>query len=306
MLSTGKAKKVIKYLIPLFIAVLSFSILAPKVSDSKTVQASLESIDNSQATVLAFAGATTAASLAMSAFPDDFATPLANTLSNMNKYFIFILIVLFVERLILTEGIKVALAYLIPIACGFIILGLAIKKDAVKAFGNKLFVLALAVTLVVPCSTKFTEVVCADYLVYVDETIEETSDGAGKINDILTDSEEGDTTLFEKISNAFKNAVQSISDLLDYFNNLIKKGGNSIAILIVTNFVLPILTLFFFKWLFGELFALNLPAPKINILAPKRDHKELAEANGITIDSDEEDDSSRRILDKFEEKGDEI
>lgn len=49
---------------------------------------------------------TIATSLALSALPDDFATSLAGTVWDLNTYFIFIFAVLFVEKLLVIEGIK--------------------------------------------------------------------------------------------------------------------------------------------------------------------------------------------------------
>jgi len=60
-----------------------------------------------------------------------------------------------------------------------------------------------------------------------------------------------------------------MSDLLAYFENVLKRCVNSIAIMIVTSFVLPLLTLFLFRWLLNELFAWNLPKPQIRIRLPK-------------------------------------
>ena len=84
-----------------------------------------------------------------------------------------------------------------------------------------------------------------------------------KIYEIKAVNEEEDTFL-EKISDVFVNAYQGVKDLFTYFNNLTKRCINSIAIIMVTTFVLPLLTLVFFRWLLKELFSLNL-----NISVPK-------------------------------------
>ena len=75
--------------------------------------------------------------------------------------------------------------------------------------------------------------------------------------------EEG-STVFEKLTDAFKTAVQGISDLLKYFENVLKKCVNSIAIMIVTTFVLPMFVLLLFRWLLKELFSLSLPTSRVN------------------------------------------
>lgn len=82
-------------------------------------------------------------------------------------------------------------------------------------------------------------------------------------------SGEEEETIFDKLSEAFQTAIQGMKDLLTYFENVLKKCVNSIAIMIVTSFVLPLLTLFLFRWLLNELFSLNLPKPHINFKLPK-------------------------------------
>ncbi|MBD5490380.1 MAG: hypothetical protein HDR13_16605, partial [Lachnospiraceae bacterium] len=259
-------EKLAKILLAIFIMVLSIFVLAYKVPERGFVQETLESLEESKTTVMEFSGATIAVSLAITALPDDFGSPLANTLADMNKYFIFIFAVLYVEKLIVVEGIKLSFVYIIPFACGLYILSVLSGKAIFKVFASKLMILGLAVVLVIPLSTHFTEKVCEDYLVYVDETISEANDGAKKVNEVMASGDEG-TTVFEKLTEAFKTAVQGISDLLTYFENVLKRCVNSIAIMIVTTFVMPMIVLLLFRWLLKELFSLSLPA--VNIVLPK-------------------------------------
>lgn len=252
-------EKVVKILALILMAVVSFCILANKVPECKWVDETKASLEESRTTIMEFSGATIATSLAMSALPDDFASPLANTLTDMNKYFVFIFAVLFVEELIVVEGIKIAFSYMIPIACLLYGLSIIFNKELFKRFAVKIAVLGVAVVAVVPLSTHFTEAVCDDYLAYVDETIAEADAGAAKVNDaMMTSSEE--STIFDKLSAAFENAIKDVTMLIEYFNNVIKKCVNSVAIMLVTTFVLPMLVLFFFRWLLNELFSLNLNA----------------------------------------------
>ena len=99
---------------------------------------------------------------------------------------------------------------------------------------------------------------------YVTETYAEGLEIAEKVNEVMATGEE-EADIFDKLSNAFNTAIQGMSDLLDYFENVLKKCVNSIAIMIVTSFVLPLLTLFLFRWLLNELFGWNLPRQPINI-----------------------------------------
>lgn len=276
-LTEAKAKILVKVLLAVFFMMLSIFVLAYEVPQAQYVQSTVESLEASRTKIMEFSGATIATSLAITALPDDFGTPLADTLADMNTYFVFIFAVIFVEKLLVLEGVKFSFAWIIPIALGLYILGTLVTKDSIKLFGKKLLIFGMAVVLVIPVSTHFTEKMCADYLVYVDETIEEANDGAQKVNEIMA-ADEDEATIFDKLSAAFKTAMSGMSDLLEYFENVIKKFVNSIAIMLVTSFVLPLVVLLIFRWLLRELFSLNLSLPQVKIMLPRKNNGEKAEA----------------------------
>lgn len=258
MLSSKHAALAIKILSLLLIAALSFFVITEKLPESAFVKSSIESVENSSSTVMKFSAATLSTSLAISALPDDFATPLAEILADMNVYFVAILVVLFLEKTLIIYGIKAAFALLIPLACAAGILSVAAKKDFLKGFAVRLCILGLSVALVVPCSTHLTNYVTSDLLIYVDETIQETEEGGEKLNEAMTDSTEN-STLFQKLSELFKSAIRDISDLMLHFQNTIRRCMNSIAILILANFIMPLLTFFLLKWILKETFRTALP-----------------------------------------------
>ena len=270
-------EKLARTLFLVLIMVISINVLTVKVPESKPFQQTIESLETSQNTVMKFSGATLATSLALSALPDDFASPLAETIADLNTYFIFMFAVLFVEKLIVLEGTKVSLIWIIPTACALYIVSIWSTKDFFRTFANKLMILGISLVLVIPASTHFTEYLCSDYLSYVDETIAETNNGATKINDVMATSNES-VSFFEQLTNVFKTAIKSVTDLLTYFKNVIRKCFNSVAIMLVTTFALPLLILMFFRWLLNELFSLNISMPNIKIRLP----------HGIKGTSDEE------------------
>lgn len=278
-------KKLAQVLFIIFLMVFSTTVLARKIPDSKFILTTVDSLEKSQKTVMAFSGTTIATSLAISALPDDFASPLASTVSDLNKYFVFMFAVIFIEKLIVVEGIKLSFAYIIPAACILYIISLITAKDIFKNFATKVLILGISLIAAIPFSTHFTETVCEDYLAYVDETIAEADAGAAKINEVMTTSNE-ETTFFEKLSNAFKTAIQSVSDLLEYFRNVVKKCVNSVAIMLVTTFVLPLLMLMLFRWLLKELFAIHIPAPSIKLKLPRKEKKNLTEETDLISTED--------------------
>lgn len=279
-ITEAKAKVLVKVLLAVFFMMLSIFVLAYEIPQSEFVQSTVESLEESRTKIMEFSGATIATSLAITALPDDFATPLADTLADMNTYFVFIFAVIFVEKLIVMEGIKLAFTYVVPTALLIYIFGLLSAIDRIKTFGIKLFVFGMALVLVIPISTHLTEKVCEDYLVYVDETIEEANNGANKVNEIIS-TDEDETTIFDKLSAAFKTAMEGMSDLLEYFENVIKKCVNSIAIMIVTTFVLPLFILIIFKWLLQELFSLNLSVPQIKLTLPEKTKEDKEEVPAL-------------------------
>lgn len=265
-------EKLIKILLIVFLMVFSFTVLTHIIPESKYVQETIAHLEESQNKIMKFSGTTIGTSVALSALPDDFASPLAGSISDMNMYFIFMFAVIFVEKLIVIFGSKISLMYLIPFACVLYIASILTTKEVFKNFATKLLILAISLVVVIPFSTHFTETVCKDYLAYVDETIAETEAGTDKINELMASGDEN-ATFFEKLSNAFKTAIQDVNDLLAYFKNVVRKCVNSIAIMLVTTFVLPMLMMLLFRWLLKELFALHIPTANISIRLPHRKPK---------------------------------
>ena len=283
MLSEKHAALAIKILSLILIAALSFFAAASILPNTSFVQESLESIEESSNTVMKFSAATLSTSLAISALPDDFATPLADSLADMNIYFIAILVVLFLEKILLRYGIKLAFMFLIPAACAVWLTFVATKKNILKGVAVRLCIFGLAVAFVVPCSTHITNIVASDLTAYVNETIEETENGAGKLNEAMEDGGE-DKTIFEKLSDLFHTAVNGVSDLMLHFQNTIRRCMNSIAILILTNCLMPLLTLFILKWILREIFQIAIPMPSMrrhrNITPNDASDSEFASAGG--------------------------
>lgn len=279
MLSAKHAVLAIKVLSLSLVAALSFFAAASALPESAFVRDSLESIEDSSSTVMRFSAASLSASLAISALPDDFATPLADSLADMNFYFVAILVVLFLEKILIRYGIQAAFAILIPLACLVGVLFIVTRRNLLRSLAIRLCVLALAVAFVVPCSTRITGVVASDLTDYVHETIEETEGGAGKLHEAM-ESDGGDKTMFEKLSDLFQTAIRDISDLMLHFQNTIRRCMNSIAILILTNCLMPLLTFFVLKWILRELFQIAIPLPPLGERRERDAESELVSAGG--------------------------
>lgn len=262
MLSKKYAEPVRNILILVLIGVFSFFVVTSWLPDRGFIKDSLESVEESSNTVMKFSAATLSTSLAISALPDDFATPLADSLADMNIYFIAILVMLHFEQLLIRYGVKLAFAIAIPAACGIGILSILLKKDLLKGIAARVAVLGLAVALVVPCSTHITNYVAADLTAYVENTLSDTEDGADKLNEAMEGGAE-EQTIFEKLSDLFQTAINDMSNLMAHFQNTIRKCMNSIAILILTNCLMPLVNFFILKWILKETFHIAIPMPQM-------------------------------------------
>ena len=262
MLSTKHATLVGKILVLIFVAAISFFLVTAKLPETNFVKDSIESVEKSSNTVMKFSAATLSASLAISALPDDFATPLADSLADMNIYFVAILVILFLEKILIQYGVKLAFTIAIPIACALGILAISLKRDFFKGLAVRLSVLGLAVALVVPCSTHITNYVASDLTAYVESTIADTEDGADKLHEAMEGGME-EKDIFEKLSDLFQTAIRDISDLMLHFRNNIRRSMNSIAILILTNCLMPILNFFILRWVLKETFHIVILTPQL-------------------------------------------
>lgn len=262
MLPMKYAKPLRDILILILVGVFSFFVIASWLPNTGFILDSLASVEESSNTVMKFSAATLSTSLAISALPNDFATPLAGSLADMNKYFIAILVVLQLEKLLLLWGVKLAFEGVIPAACVVGIAAVVSQKDGLRSFAARLAVLALAAALVVPCSTWFSGYVAADLTDYVERTIADTEGGADKLNEAMEDKD-GEKTIFEKLSDLFQTAIRDMSNLMTHFQNTIRRCMNAIAIMILTNCVMPLANFFILRWVLAETFHVTLPIPEV-------------------------------------------
>ena len=259
MLSAKQGKLAVRILIPLLIALISVCVLVNAVPKTAVMRESMESLERSTDTVQRFTGTTMGLAVAITFMPSDYANPLADTLADLGQYCVFVLIALFLERLLVVEGVKAALLYVIPTACGLHILSTLLGNERIRGFSYKIAILGLAIALAVPCSTHLSDALGQDYLAYVDQTIAEASAGTEKANEAAEGSE--GETIAERVTNAFSAAVKSADELVQYFKNCVYRCANSVAIMIVTSFVIPLLTFLALEWILNALFQLGLPYP---------------------------------------------
>ena len=97
----------VKIVLLVFFIVFSFFVASTKSVELPVYQNSVQVLDESKDMVMKITGATLGMSVLITFLPDDYATPLADSLADMNKYFILMLGMIFLENLLLTMGVPV-------------------------------------------------------------------------------------------------------------------------------------------------------------------------------------------------------
>lgn len=262
-MSEEKAKAALKITIPILIAVFSAFIAFGLLSSSNYVNYCTEAINKNKDTVLKLSASSTAASAAITALPGDLATPIATELAQLSKGFLIVLCALYLEKFVVAVSGTVVFKWVIPIACGLFSAGILLKRKAFCSFSIKLCIASAALLLIVPASVKISDMVEASYHDSIAQVIESAESSAEQIQesvDVGKAPEEAGNGL-GKIVQSLKNSGDTIangtSQLIEYFEKLLSRFLESLAIMLVISCAIPLLVIVFFVWIVKALFQLD-------------------------------------------------
>ncbi len=247
----------------LIFAALSVFPIADRASAPENYADFSGSIDTKTQTVLKLMATATVTSAGISAIPGDTATPIANKLADFSEYFLLILCVLYAEKYLL--GI-------IPLAVFRIVLPLSFLAFAVGRFwnpqlmdrhGRKLLIISAALLIAIPLSLKTSDLIYDTYRQSIDSTIA----SAEALNDKTEELAEAEKT---GLLDAFLNRIsETAGSLTDKASETLNRFVESLAVIIVTSCVIPILVLLFFLWLIKQLTGVDAMP-----LLPRREKRE--------------------------------
>ena len=239
----GKMKKYIGVAAMILIAVVFFLPIAGKMSSPDTYEKTIESIDDKISTVLVLTASSTLASAGISAIPDDTATPIAEKLSDFSEYFLLILCVLYLEKYLLTIIGAGVCKIVIPLFCVLFCVSFFRNPKEYRLLAAKLLLVGLALIAVIPASVKTSDMIYDVYRQSIDETIESAQELSDQTLS-LTEAK-SDKGLVDKILDSLSETVNS---LLSRASKILNRFVESIAVIIVTSCVIPLLVLLFFLW----------------------------------------------------------
>ncbi|TGY68291.1 hypothetical protein E5332_09765 [Enterorhabdus sp. NM05_H27] len=237
------------------VAFVSLIVFANIASNPETYTGIIGTLDEKKGNVMVLATTTTAASAAISALPNDMGTPIADKLVDFSSYFMVILAVIYLEKFLLTTLGFLGFGILIPVACALFAVAVFLRRGTLtrvnlQRLGTKLAAFGLALALVVPVSVWLTDNVDATF----DESLAASNAAAQEATEQLEENTQEqaqeDQGLLGGIANAVQDGwnglTQGAQQALDSLGEQLNTMIDTLAVMIVTSCLIPLLVLILF------------------------------------------------------------
>lgn len=233
-------KKTSLILLLVLIGVISNLIIADKLASPEIYVNQVSSINDKIKTVLALTTTSSLASVGVSALPGDIATPIAHKLADFSQYYLFILCVLYSEKYLLSIIPVVACRYLIPIICCLFGISQIIGNSFLQRIGYNLVLVTLGISLVIPAGIGASDMIYKTYQESIELTISAAENLANETAELAEANDQiGVQSILSRLSETSETLKRKIS-------NIINRFIESIAVLIVTSCIIPLLVCLFF------------------------------------------------------------
>lgn len=236
-------KKIMIAALIILLAVVSATKVAPWAADPDNHRHSITQTDEKIASVMKLSGGAAATSATMSLLPGDMCTPIAEQLAELAKYFLLILSSLYLEKFLISISGYITFSFLVPAAClcacGYVLTG---KYNLLRIAG-KIALIGGIIFIIVPASVWLSDMVYQTQEAKVNSTIEQYED--------LEIGGNADGGFLNEITSITTETIDRISDFID---NLLE----SLAVMIVTACVIPLLVFVFLIWLVKTIFSANI------------------------------------------------
>ena len=237
------------------VALVSLIVFANIASNPETYTGIIGTLDEKKGNVMVLATTTTAASAAISALPNDMGTPIADKLVDFSSYFMVILAVIYLEKFLLTTLGFLGFGILIPVACALFAVAVFLRRGTLtrvnlQRLGTKLAAFGLALALVVPVSVWLTDNVDATF----DESLSAASAAAQEATEQLEESAQEQTQedpgllggIASAVQEGWNGLTQGAQQALDSLGDQLNTMIDTLAVMIVTSCLIPLLVLILF------------------------------------------------------------
>jgi hypothetical protein len=262
----------------LFLALFSILVVSRIVTAPAFNAATIKSLDDKKVTVMKLAATAAASSTVLSFLPGDAAIPIANQIAELASYFIVILGAILLEKVLIVVVGYVSFTFIIPFACLLGISYLYIKKDVLINLAIKLAIFGIILFMAIPASIRVSDLIYDSYQVSIEQTFETAKQNKEYIEEKKKDLAAEDQNWIEKIGSYLSNLTSKIgSDI----SSMVKKGEDTltafldtIAVLIITSCVIPIVVILIFAWIIKILFSFE--SNRVSTIFQKKAERENA------------------------------
>lgn len=235
-------KKAAVIAVLLLIAVISITRIAPVAGSAGNHAHSIEQTEDKISTVITLSGGAAGTSATLSLLPGDICTPLAEQTAELATYFLLILSALYLEKFLITLSGYITFGVLIPLAILLICVAYGTGKKQLYTIAAKIGLVGLIIFLIVPASVTLSDMIYRTQEDQVQSTISEYND-----LDIQDDSDTG-----------FIGDITTITTTtIDKITNFISSLMESLAVMIVTACIVPILVFVILAWIMKTVFSSN-------------------------------------------------
>ena len=229
------------------IALVSFFPIAQRYTSPDRYTDYVVSIDDKTETVLKLMAVSTVTSAGITAIPGDTATPIAEKLADFSEYFLLILCMLYAEKYLLTIIPYGVFKGLVPLVCALFCVGLFWNGQTLRRQGFKLLLIAVALLLVIPLSVRTSDMIYSTYQDSIDSTIA-SAEALTEETEELAAAE--DTNMLDRILNRINETTEG---MVDKASTVLNRFVETLAVMIVTSCLIPILVLLCFLWIVKQL-----------------------------------------------------
>ena len=242
LLENMDRKNIALIAVALIVMLLSIFVISKAAADPANHTQTLEALDEKKTDVLTMTATSAGAATAIAAIPGDATTPVANKLADLTSYFLIILMVIFLEKYLVTLTGYAAFNILIPIACVLFIAGIVAARRTLKVWAAKVAVFGVVIFLIIPASMKVSSIIEETHEISMENAIQE----AEEITEEINESTDSDGNIIEQ---ALDKLAGGVSGLLDKGEQILNQFIESIAVMFVTSCLIPIAVLMFVLWL---------------------------------------------------------
>lgn len=252
-LTPFQTKLIVAALILIF-ALISAFVLSGVFSNPETYTSINNTLDEKKNNVMALVATSTAASAATAVIPVVSGSGFSDKIADFSTYFLVILAVIYLEKLLLTTIGTIVFCVMVPGSCVLFIISLFIQKGKLvrrnlQNIATKLLAFGLALFLVVPVSVWITDSIDSTYEASMMANNAAAQEAINELENEVNaeEQQEEEKGFFESIASTVQSGINSLTkgaqDALDNFTKQMNNLIDTFAVMVVTSCLIPLIVL---------------------------------------------------------------